>query len=237
MKNPYRYRGYRYDTETSLYYLQSRYYNPEWGRFLNADGYVGEIGNLMSFNMFAYCLNNPMTLYDPSGSWFALTFPLLGKVATGILGTIGAVVSSPIVIGIALVAATGFLGYAGYRYYKSTIAAESSEDKSVSTGEQSGPYSGLEDPPGVAAGKDFTPAQKKKIINTNKARNGGEVKSDDPSDPYPNLVKPRKSTKGVTPPPNEWQIDHVIPKSKGGTNSYDNAKVISRYKNRLKWDK
>jgi RHS repeat-associated protein len=35
--NPYRYRGYRYDAETGLYYLQSRYYNPEWGRFLNAD--------------------------------------------------------------------------------------------------------------------------------------------------------------------------------------------------------
>jgi len=37
VENPYRYRGYRYDTETGLYYLQSRYYNPEWGRFINAD--------------------------------------------------------------------------------------------------------------------------------------------------------------------------------------------------------
>ncbi|MEA4827168.1 MAG: RHS repeat-associated core domain-containing protein, partial [Clostridium sp.] len=37
IKNPYRYRGYRYDNETGLYYLQSRYYNPEWGRFINAD--------------------------------------------------------------------------------------------------------------------------------------------------------------------------------------------------------
>ena len=36
--NPFRYRGYYYDTETGLYYLQSRYYNPQWGRFLNADG-------------------------------------------------------------------------------------------------------------------------------------------------------------------------------------------------------
>ena len=34
-KNPYRYRGYRYDTETGLYYLNSRYYNSEWGRFVN----------------------------------------------------------------------------------------------------------------------------------------------------------------------------------------------------------
>lgn len=38
--NPFRYRGYYYDTETGLYYLQSRYYNPEWGRFLNVDAYI-----------------------------------------------------------------------------------------------------------------------------------------------------------------------------------------------------
>ncbi len=38
--NPYRYRSYRYDEETGLYYLNSRYYNPEWGRFINADGIV-----------------------------------------------------------------------------------------------------------------------------------------------------------------------------------------------------
>ncbi|WP_243122881.1 RHS repeat-associated core domain-containing protein [Haloimpatiens lingqiaonensis] len=66
-KNPYRYRGYRYDSETGLYYLQSRYYNPEWGRFINADGIFGVIGELLSKNMFAYCSNNPITRKDPSG--------------------------------------------------------------------------------------------------------------------------------------------------------------------------
>lgn len=55
VKNPYRYRGYRYDTETGLYYLQSRYYNPEWGRFINADGIIGHIGTFLLQNMFAYC--------------------------------------------------------------------------------------------------------------------------------------------------------------------------------------
>lgn len=109
-----------------MYYLQSRYYNPEWSRFINADEYVGQVGTLLSANMFAYCLNNPVNLYDPSGSWFALTFPLLGQAAAGVLGTIAAVVSSPIVIGVALVAATGFLAYSAYNYYKSTVAAESS---------------------------------------------------------------------------------------------------------------
>ncbi|WP_338032614.1 RHS repeat-associated core domain-containing protein [Clostridium manihotivorum] len=39
---------YRYDTETGLYYLQSRYYNPEWGRFINSDGVAGQTGELLS---------------------------------------------------------------------------------------------------------------------------------------------------------------------------------------------
>ena len=66
--NPFRYRGYYYDTETGLYYLQSRYYNPEWGRFLNADGYVNANGDLIGFNMYAYCSNNPVRYADKTGS-------------------------------------------------------------------------------------------------------------------------------------------------------------------------
>ena len=67
MKNPYRYRGYRYDTETGLYYLNSRYYNPEWGRFINADALGGQVGSLLSHNIFAYCQNNVVNMADPSG--------------------------------------------------------------------------------------------------------------------------------------------------------------------------
>ena len=67
--NPFRYRGYYYDIETGLYYLQSRYYNPAWGRFLNADGYVNANGDLIGFNMYAYCGNNPVNGYDPTGKW------------------------------------------------------------------------------------------------------------------------------------------------------------------------
>ncbi|MGY0374231.1 RHS repeat-associated core domain-containing protein [Clostridium sp. JNZ J1-5] len=67
VKNPYRYRGYRYDTETGLYYLQSRYYNPEWGRFINADGIIGQTGELLGHNLFMYCKNNCVNGKDPSG--------------------------------------------------------------------------------------------------------------------------------------------------------------------------
>ena len=50
--NPLRYRGYVYDRETGLYYLQSRYYNPTIGRFINADGIVGTGGSLIGYNLF-----------------------------------------------------------------------------------------------------------------------------------------------------------------------------------------
>ena len=73
LHNPLRYRGYVYDEETGLYYLQSRYYNPEWGRFISADGQLSGVGGeLLGNNMFAYCFNNPVNLSDPSGNWPAL---------------------------------------------------------------------------------------------------------------------------------------------------------------------
>ena len=68
--NPLRYRGYVYDTETGFYYLQSRYYDPELSRFINADALVstgqGSLGN----NMFAYCGNNPISRADFAGHAF-----------------------------------------------------------------------------------------------------------------------------------------------------------------------
>ena len=59
--NPLRYRGYYYDSETGFYYLNSRYYDPETGRFINADGYVSTGQGISATNMFAYCENNPVS--------------------------------------------------------------------------------------------------------------------------------------------------------------------------------
>ena len=57
---PFRYRGYVFDEETGLYYLRSRYYNPGWGRFANADALIDQ-------NLYSYCKNSPMQFHDPSG--------------------------------------------------------------------------------------------------------------------------------------------------------------------------
>ena len=67
--NPLRYRGYVYDTETRLYYLQSRYYDPSIGRFINADSYASTGQGVLGHNMFAYCNNSPANFCDPGGNY------------------------------------------------------------------------------------------------------------------------------------------------------------------------
>ena len=92
-KNPFRYRGYYYDTETGLYYLNSRYYNPEFGRFINADdiGYLGADGSPLSYNLFAYCMNNPVNRFDVNGNW---SMPNWLKVTVGAVAIAGLAVAT-----------------------------------------------------------------------------------------------------------------------------------------------
>jgi RHS repeat-associated protein len=68
--NPIRYKSYYYDSETGLFYLQSRYYDPVVGRFISADDtmYTGITGSLLSYNLYAYCENNPINNCDPWGT-------------------------------------------------------------------------------------------------------------------------------------------------------------------------
>ena len=68
--NPIRYRGYYYDAETGLYHLNSRYYDPATGRFVNADGFVSTGQGILGNNMFAYCNNDPINRVDPNGMFW-----------------------------------------------------------------------------------------------------------------------------------------------------------------------
>ena len=77
--NPFRYRSYYFDTESGLYYLMSRYYDPVVGRFLNADGLISTGQGSLGYNMFAYCNNNPTIYKDSSGQLAFLA--VLGIVA------------------------------------------------------------------------------------------------------------------------------------------------------------
>jgi RHS repeat-associated protein len=65
--NPIRYRSYYYDNESGFYYLNSRYYDPNTGRFLNTDGIMGVNQDMSTYNLFAYCGNNPVVRYDVGG--------------------------------------------------------------------------------------------------------------------------------------------------------------------------
>lgn len=67
--NPFRYKGYYYDVETNMYYCKSRYYVPEWGRWLSGDNvrYL-QPDSLTGMNLFMYCGNDHVNMIDPSGN-------------------------------------------------------------------------------------------------------------------------------------------------------------------------
>ncbi|MBP3538543.1 MAG: RHS repeat-associated core domain-containing protein [Oscillospiraceae bacterium] len=117
--NPIRYRGYYFDSDTGLYYVSSRYYAPELGRFINADdvSMLGADGSVLSYNLFAYCLNNPVNRFEVDGNW---SMPNWLKVTVGAVATVAAVaitvatggVVLPVLIGVAASTAVGAVGNA-----------------------------------------------------------------------------------------------------------------------------
>ena len=88
--NPFRYRGYYYDTETGLYYLATRYYDPEVCRFIFADVYMSTGQGVLGGNMWAYCGNNPVNRYDIDGDFWHI---VIGAAVGAVVGFASSVVS------------------------------------------------------------------------------------------------------------------------------------------------
>ena len=117
-KNPFRYRGYYYDTETGLYYLNSRYYNPEFGRFISADTpdviTVSPDSAFWDKNLFAYCDGNPVTRVDDCGEfWHFIAGAAVGGLISGISTAISGGSARDIVISAVGGALSGALSASG----------------------------------------------------------------------------------------------------------------------------
>lgn len=109
--NPLRYRGYYYDTDTGLYYLKSRYYDPEICRFINADNLASTGQGILGTNMFAYCLNNPLPTKDTQGNLAAW---IIGGLVGGLIGgTVSALEGNGFAAGFAQGAVSGAIAGAG----------------------------------------------------------------------------------------------------------------------------
>ena len=91
--NPFRYRSYYYDNETKLYYLNSRYYNPEWGRFINCDNYLGIDKNILSYNFYLYAINNPVNNSDSNGNFFGKVWSWVKKKANQVANAVAKAVN------------------------------------------------------------------------------------------------------------------------------------------------
>jgi RHS repeat-associated protein len=134
--NPIRYRSYYYDTETGFYYLESRYYDPAIRRFINADGYINANGDILGFNMYAYCGNNPVMGYDPTGEWdwgtfFDVTINIGSSILAVGVGTLVRVASNPVLGLIAGVNTFGIINNAVNEiYYENFSDGESNINNS-----------------------------------------------------------------------------------------------------------
>ena len=108
--NPIRYRGYYYDSETGLYYLGSRYYDPQVKRFINADGAAFATINpysngLTDKNYFAYCDNNPVSRNDDGGEFWGSV--VASAVLGGVTSAFDAVIAGESTTGVIKAAAKG----------------------------------------------------------------------------------------------------------------------------------
>ena len=145
--NPFRYRGYVYDEETQWYYLKSRYYDPETCRFISADVLLSTGQGVLGHNCYAYCLNNPICMFDDKGDvpeWIKKCIKAVAEAANTIINTIKPFISEFELtdsIGISISGTPGIHAFNGAIIVstdtKGNIAVQYSIDYAIHTGSPS----------------------------------------------------------------------------------------------------
>lgn len=214
--------GKELDDELGLYYFGARYYDPEVGVWISPDP-VNQFANAYAYG------SNPTNTVDPDGKaaaavlagWLGMELTPLGWATTA-----GIAVYDFVLLDL-YAAQHGGLSYDGIgpnsfvQFQDGAVNQKPGEPKQGTSG-------------GPRAGKGFTPKGKKQLDDENANKYGGKNKCEKCGK---EVVPGQKSTKGVAPPPNEKQRDHIIPKSQGGDGDPSNGQVLCRGCNLEKSDK
>lgn len=149
--NPFRYRSYYWDGEFGLYYLQSRYYDPALGRFISADAisYLNP-EDVIGFNLYSYCGNNPVMGIDPNGTWdwarFGRGIAVVAAAALAIAVTVGTLGTGSVVGGVII---AGTIGAAGSMFSQTVMENKTFSEVNYLQVAMSGVSSALTAIPGV----------------------------------------------------------------------------------------
>ena len=220
------------------YYFGARTMYAIMNRFNQVDPLCEEY---YSVSPYAYALNNPVRYKDPTGKYVESAWDIFSLV-TGVESFVSNVQGGNIVgaivdgVGIVLDAAAVALpvipGGAGAAI-KGVRAIDKAVDvaKAVDKGSdvvKAGKYIDIRNPKNAGPGKKTTPSQRKRILEANRQQNGGELRSDGDGR---RLNPPSKGIKGKNADMNQAEIDHVEPRSKGGSNENYNMQVLSKEEN------
>lgn len=198
---------------------------------------------------YAYCTNNPIRYIDPTGEFPIETIWDFGNVLYDVgaaivnhikgnhqaaksnwadLGLDAGAMLIPYVPAGASKVVKG--GTAGVKALDKAADVGKTIDKTTDAGKL-GKYSDVPNPKNVGAGKATTASQRKNILNENRKQNNGELRSDGDGR---KLNQPSKSVKGQKADMNQAEVDHINPKSKGGSNDNSNLQVLSKEENLIK---
>ena len=239
-----------------------RQYYPAIMRFQTPDPQIEDAYNLSPYTM---CSDNMVNRIDPDGRWDSDTFSKImstGLKTAGVIVLVGGGPEEPAGDAVAAVAYVGFLATAAFiaATTPQRVAAFKSLNSSTKTSYDSNTpeantannnqakanpndnkaqatstnYSNVPDPKNAGDGKKTTRSQRQKLLDENKKQNNGELKSDGDGR---KLDPPSKNIKGQKANMNQAEVDHIKPKSKGGSNRNTNLRVISKEENLAKSNK